>query len=162
MPGGPQQGHRAGRTHEGTRRGAGTAVPRAVRLPLAGRPGMVAECRALARAVLADWPGRAGPLGRRSPGAATRDEAVLLVSELVTNACRHGRAPMELALIRRPRGLRVEVSDANPMPPRPRPRRGPEEPGGVGLRLLAVLALRWGWQPHGAGKTVWFEVRPPP
>jgi anti-sigma regulatory factor (Ser/Thr protein kinase) len=101
----------------------------------------------------------------------TTDTAVLLVSELLTNACLHARAPRDRHIAARcvlgDRGLRVEVSDAGDSAlPVPR-EAGPDDESGRGLALVAALASRWGAYPrrYGIGKTVWFElhdVRPTP
>ncbi|GAA2117725.1 ATP-binding protein [Streptomyces synnematoformans] len=92
------------------------------------------------------------------------DTAVLLVSELLTNACLHARAPRDRHIAARcvlgDKGLRVEVSDAGDCAP-PAPRRaGPDDESGRGLALVAALASRWGAYPrrNGIGKTVWFEL----
>ena len=88
----------------------------------------------------------------------TRDVALLLTSEVVTNALRHAPPPRELRIRELTGLLRVEVSDSHAVPPR---RREPdaESPGGRGLWLLDALAIRWGHLPDGEGKVVWFEVR---
>jgi anti-sigma regulatory factor (Ser/Thr protein kinase) len=65
------------------------------------------------------------------------DDAAIVVSELVTNAYRHGRPPVELALslnpATRPLSLLVDVSDGDPTLPMP---RNPCEQGGFGLTVL--------------------------
>ncbi len=93
-------------------------------------------------------------------GFAADDIAVLLVSELVTNALLHGRPPVELHAQRTPDGLRVEVRDGAAQEPvvRDTPL---DVPGGQGLRLVEALASRWGWAPAGRGKSVWFELDQP-
>lgn len=80
--------------------------------------------------------------------------ARLLVSELVTNAVRHGDGE-EIALVTRidAARLRFEVHDAGAQAPRRREPAGAQ--GGYGLNLVASLASRWGAAP-GAG--VWFEL----
>jgi anti-sigma regulatory factor (Ser/Thr protein kinase) len=90
------------------------------------------------------------------------DDALLLVSELVSNVVRHvtGRRPLrvEMALSSPPRrssGLRVAVVDASAAPLVLRA-RGPD--GGHGLALVDALADRWGSEEHGDGKRVWFEL----
>ncbi|MGY4983003.1 SpoIIE family protein phosphatase [Streptomyces sp. 900105755] len=79
----------------------------------------------------------------------------LIVSELVTNAIRHGRPPAELRLIRH-HVLVCEVTDSNSAGPRLRRARSTDE-GGRGLFLVAQLAERWGCR-HGQNhKTIWSE-----
>ena len=83
----------------------------------------------------------------------------LLVSELVTNAVRHGGAaePVEVHA-RWNSEVRVEVSDHGDGFT-PAPRIGPpDEPGGFGLFLVGRLADRWGVETNG-GTTVWFVMR---
>ena len=91
------------------------------------------------------------------------ETALLLVSELVTNAIRHGAPPVRLSLhLDRARGkdaaLRVEVSDSSPATPTPAAAT-PDQPGGRGLLIVQQLAARWGSQASRLGKTVWFELR---
>jgi anti-sigma regulatory factor (Ser/Thr protein kinase) len=90
---------------------------------------------------------------------ALREDTVLLATELVTNAVRHGRSEVSVRLWPGPDVVRVEVSDANPHRP---------EPGGYdldaedgrGLLIVGALSSRWGTAPlpGGTGKTVWFEL----
>ncbi len=88
--------------------------------------------------------------------SALEDEAVLLVSELVTNSLRYAHGPIGVRMVRG-RSLLVEVSDPLPDPPRPQ-QAGEEDEGGRGLQLVARSSRRWGTR-HGAmGKTVWFEL----
>jgi len=84
----------------------------------------------------------------------------LLVTELVTNALRHGPADgvVEVEATRRNDRLEVSVSDDSPEPPVIR-RPGPDAPGGRGMALVEALALRWGVRQHADdGKSVWFWV----
>ncbi|MET0740502.1 MAG: ATP-binding protein [Candidatus Nanopelagicales bacterium] len=87
------------------------------------------------------------------------DVAVLLTSEIVTNALRHGRAPFRLTVEAVDGTLRVEVRDAGGNG-RPTVRGAtPEDLGGRGLALVDTLADAWGWQPDGTrGTVVWFEL----
>jgi len=89
----------------------------------------------------------------------TGEYAVLLVSELVTNAMRHGGEPIRLVADITASGLRVEVYDGNTDAfPAIRDIR-PDAPGGHGLRLVDALADRWGTnEVAGDGKCVWFEI----
>ncbi|MCZ0984679.1 ATP-binding protein [Streptomyces diastatochromogenes] len=116
--------------------------------------GVVAQCRALTQRALLEWFGSAGEPGRRAA-----DDAVLLVSEVVTNACTHGGLPSELKLTATERALWVQISDNSPEAPRPHRRHHAARASGHGLYLVQRLAARWGCVPrrHG-GKTVWFEV----
>ena len=95
----------------------------------------------------------------------TRQVIELLVSELVTNAVRHGASdPHESILVRANRtngAVRVEVCDEGEgfdhrgEPP-------PEtQPGGRGLLLVKTLASRWGVMP-GQPNCVWFEAESAP
>jgi anti-sigma regulatory factor (Ser/Thr protein kinase) len=89
------------------------------------------------------------------------EDVTLLVSELVTNAVRHGRAdegrPVHLGLELRGDTVRVEVGDPGPgfLPGKPAPRA--DRTGGWGLVLLDRLAHRWGVEVEN-GTTVWFEL----
>ena len=91
------------------------------------------------------------------------DSAGLLVSELVTNAIRHAEPPISL-LIARPSTdmLRVEVADHSSDPPEADLYPDTETPGGRGLLIVDSFATRWGYQPVGNGKIVWFELASKP
>ena len=94
----------------------------------------------------------------------------LLVSELVTNAVRAtagqaDQAAVRLRLSGDSTGVLVEVWDADPRPPAPKDlgedgAPDPQEEGGRGLFLVAVLTRRWGWLPthEPTGKVVWCEI----
>lgn len=85
------------------------------------------------------------------------DTAMLLTTELVTNAVVHARSPVHLAVGMSPARLRVEVADngtgALAM-------REPTftDPGGRGLLLIEALSTAWGTSSAEAGKLVWFEL----
>jgi len=75
------------------------------------------------------------------------ETATLLVSELVGNAVRHARtggSRLELRLEAAGAWLRIEVSDGDPRPPRPRVPSGLDE-SGFGFVLVEALADKWGW-----------------
>ncbi|MFE3327779.1 ATP-binding protein [Streptomyces sp. NPDC059176] len=87
---------------------------------------------------------------------------VLLISELVTNAVVHTGCPAVLRMLfglgaAEAGTVRVEVADSCARPPRPRHADG-DDTNGRGLELVDGLADRWGWQPEGAGKSIWCEV----
>ncbi len=86
------------------------------------------------------------------------EDAQLIVSELVTNALRHGRGPLELRLRTDGRRLHVEVRDgAGDF--LPQPRHAPDQAvDGRGLRLVAAMADDWGWERSAEGKSVWAEL----
>ena len=111
-------------------------------------PSQAGRARRLITAQLAAW---------RINGEASA-MTVLLVSELVTNAMRHGRDPIRMLAGTTPSGLRVEVYDGNgDVFPAIRDLR-PDAPGGRGLRLVDALADRWGAVAAADGKCVWFEI----
>ncbi|MEU6574498.1 SpoIIE family protein phosphatase [Streptomyces sp. NPDC046805] len=85
-------------------------------------------------------------------------EAELVTSELVTNAIRYGRAPIQLRLIRG-RTLICEVSDASSTSPHLRHAADTDE-GGRGLFMIAQIAERWGTRYTPRGKTIWAEFSP--
>ncbi|MGW5263185.1 SpoIIE family protein phosphatase [Microbispora sp. NPDC004025] len=84
----------------------------------------------------------------------------LVVSELVTNAMRHGTGPIQLRLIR-DRTLICEVSDGSNTAPHLRRARVFDE-GGRGLLLVAQLTQGWGTRQTISGKTIWCEQALPP
>ena len=85
------------------------------------------------------------------------ESAELVVSELVTNALVHAGTPIEVTVHLGKSGIRVEVADGSPH--FPQPRNYHETAGtGRGLRLLKQLVDRWGADPDGTGKVVWFEL----
>ncbi|AIS01708.1 SpoIIE family protein phosphatase [Streptomyces glaucescens] len=79
----------------------------------------------------------------------------LMVSELVTNAIRYGKGPVQLRLILQST-LTCEVSDASSTAPHLRRARAFDE-GGRGLLLVAQLAEHWGTRHTREGKVIWAE-----
>ncbi|AUG79491.1 PAS sensor protein [Kitasatospora sp. MMS16-BH015] len=84
------------------------------------------------------------------------DTTELLVSELVTNALKHGRGEIRLRLLR-DRTMVCEVWDDGYAQPRQRRAQETDE-GGRGLQLVSLLAERWGSRRTPSGKIVWFEL----
>ncbi|MBT2407647.1 ATP-binding protein [Streptomyces sp. ISL-87] len=114
-------------------------------------------------------PGRARTLVREQLASWEVDDAQaataeLLLSELVTNAVRHARAPqgrdLGVRLARYDGVLRVEVADAGPAVKLTPQVVADCDERGRGLAIVAALAERWGCCPrrHGIGKAVWAEV----
>ena len=92
-----------------------------------------------------------------------RDDVVLLVSELVTNAVLHAGAgperPLLVELLTGPRWVVVTVSDEGPgFTWRPSPEGRSNASGGWGLFLVDQIADRWGVECSAAGARVWFEI----
>ncbi|WP_078613682.1 ATP-binding protein [Streptomyces katrae] len=118
------------------------------RLALSGVRGHVAKGRDFTRRALQDW---------GWDGNATAEDALLLVSELLTNASLHAGGCIELALTAG-EVLRIEVFDGTTTLPRrhPSPQRG--LPGGHGLYIVERLSDRWGTVTHENGKAVWAEI----
>ena len=113
------------------------------------------------------------PAARRFVAAALPDvparlceTALLLASELATNALLHSSGNFEVLTTYSPRErlIRVEVTDAGGGEPRIE-RPDASEEHGRGLQLVASLSDRWGVRPLrrglGTGKTVWFELAVP-
>jgi serine phosphatase RsbU (regulator of sigma subunit)/anti-sigma regulatory factor (Ser/Thr protein kinase) len=113
-------------------------------------PGRIRATRDDVRALLHDW---------TSPDQV--ESAVLLVSELVTNVLVHTDedAVLTAMVTGMPgtRRLHVEVGDrSDDMPHRRSP--GEMASSGRGLLLMEELADAWGVDPHGDGKSTWFEL----
>lgn len=94
---------------------------------------------------------------------ALADLALLLVSELVTNAVVHAGTPSVLRLVHGHGRLRVELHDASIEEAYvvPASQNG-YRPGGRGVLLIDTLADRWGSEVDEHGKIVWFELVVPP
>jgi anti-sigma regulatory factor (Ser/Thr protein kinase) len=118
-----------------------------VRFTLAADARAAQAARAISRRTLAGWD-EPTPL---------RDAAELAVSELVTNAWRHGTPPLGLRLSRHDDGVVIEVLDADPRSPRVH-RAGSDDEGGRGLFLVDAVSRAWGVRFVGAGKVVWCHL----
>ncbi|HEY6749579.1 MAG TPA: ATP-binding protein [Mycobacteriales bacterium] len=90
----------------------------------------------------------------------TREDLLLVVSELVTNAVVHGAEPIVVTMVRAPERVRVEVTDgADRSSPHGNPRPPADAENGRGLAVVTRLAVAWGWRATpGSGKTVWAEL----
>jgi two-component sensor histidine kinase len=68
-----------------------------------------------------------------------RENALLAVTELVSNAVRFGRPPIQVCACLEPGCLVLEVVDGGAQRPR---RRVPHDDGGIGLNLVYLLTDR--------------------
>jgi anti-sigma regulatory factor (Ser/Thr protein kinase) len=87
-------------------------------------------------------------------GPERRADVLLMTTELVTNAFRHGAPPIVLVIDRDADRLRIEVEDAGAGRPAREPDPGPS--GGWGLLLVEQAADRWGVL--DGSTNVWFEI----
>lgn len=89
------------------------------------------------------------------------DAALVVLSELLTNAVRHARVAgreIETRFQPVPGGLRIEVHDASDVRPL-LAMPGSDASGGWGLPMVDALAERWGASDrNGPGKAVWAEL----
>ncbi|MEY2246042.1 ATP-binding protein [Streptomyces sp. SAS_267] len=130
------------------------------RLSLDGESGVVPLARDFARQALYAWGWLPAPSADRRAAA---EDVLLVVSELVTNACLHAEGPDELRISCDNKVLRIEVSDRGSGQPAPRTPHRAGRPGGHGMFIVQRLCLDWGVvrTPGVAGKTVWAELGAP-
>ncbi|MEW5625540.1 SpoIIE family protein phosphatase [Streptomyces hydrogenans] len=93
------------------------------------------------------------------------DDAVVLTSELVTNAVVHAGTAADVLCLRSEDSVRVEVADRYPEREIPvqsgRTIASPDRENGRGLLLCAALADRWGVDYSPTRKHVWFHLNLP-
>jgi anti-sigma regulatory factor (Ser/Thr protein kinase) len=126
------------------------------RLELPLEPAAVHEARSHTEDTLSEWGVTGGVV----------EDALLIVSELATNAVRHSKPPQSggqfvLTLCHLPKALQIYLADGDPQPP------VMQEPtddgtGGRGLILVNELSDKWGLRgpapDEGPGKAVWAEL----
>lgn len=119
-----------------------------VRADFPAEPASAGQARRFADATLRAW--NCEPLV---------DIAVLLMSELVSNAILHAGTTIHVVIRLGDEYVRVEVQDGNARDPSPR-HYSTMATTGRGLLLVEELAERWGVlsPAPGPGKTVWFEL----
>jgi anti-sigma regulatory factor (Ser/Thr protein kinase) len=95
------------------------------------------------------------------PSAALMGDAMLLASELVTNAVQHSgcgdedQITLHAELCRG--GVRIEVGHPVRSESVPRVAAGADHFGGMGLRVVEALSDRWGFERDGE-QVVWAEI----
>lgn len=119
-------------------------------LTLPGQTRNVAEARAFVAKTL-------------GPGHPCRDTAVLLCSELVTNAVVHSASGLPggtvtIVVLRLTGAVRVEVIDHGSTASTPVVKGEVLAPDGHGLFLVDQLADSWGYVLDQVGTTVWFRL----
>jgi anti-sigma regulatory factor (Ser/Thr protein kinase) len=110
--------------------------------PELGSPG---EARAVLRSACLAW----------GVDDEVRDDAELIVSELVANVVDHAGTRCTLGVTATDDGLLIEVRDFYPCSP---PQARPVDPAarrGRGLQVVAALSSRWGVIPYPDGKSIW-------
>jgi anti-sigma regulatory factor (Ser/Thr protein kinase) len=85
----------------------------------------------------------------------TIDAALLLVSEVATNAVVHAATPFTVRVSHSDHAVTIEVGDQSPLKPE---EREPHLDGGRGLRIVAAIASEWGAYNEGDGKVVFFRL----
>lgn len=165
---GPESGGAAGVSEggvpgTGASAGGATVSPGAAqvrRLTFDGESGVVPLARDFARQALYAWGWLPAATADRRAAA---EDVLLVVSELVTNACLHAEGPDEMFLTCDNKVIRIEVSDRGTGQPAPRTPHRAGRPGGHGMFIVQRLCLDWGVvrAPGVAGKKVWAELGAP-
>ncbi|MGA5134413.1 ATP-binding protein [Streptomyces olivoreticuli] len=124
-----------------------TATPRqqashAFEVAFAPDPDRVAHIRRITMASMRHW----------AVPAPLAGDVVVVVSELVTNAIKHGHGTVGLRVRHTGNELRVEVTDGNPAPARLQA-AADDDVSGRGLFLVHALARGWGVSEDG--RTTW-------
>ncbi|MGW0734746.1 ATP-binding protein [Streptomyces sp. NPDC002851] len=122
-------------------------------IPVPRAPEGLAAVRRHAAEVLRQW--------QLPPDRA--DDALLVTSELLTNAVAHALPPASLRLSRQgvdDRAVRIEVTDAGPAPAGSQNgSRLPPEESGRGSVIIAALSARSGTRTWQGGAARWAEIR---
>lgn len=121
-----------------------------LRLDLEGAPASVGHARRFVRQALESW-----------HLDAALDAALLLTSELATNAVLHARSTFAVLVSRDDEQIRVDVLDGSSVPPRRR-HNSTTAATGRGVGLVESLSSAWGLTPpdrlDGFAKGVWFTL----
>ncbi|MFE9940888.1 ATP-binding protein [Streptomyces hirsutus] len=132
-----------------------TATPRPTGHPgysetLPREPESAAVARRLVRTALATW------------GLEDRiDDAMVVITELVSNAVDHGRLASIRVIVSRPseNQVRLGVVDRSKVVPTMRTDSNGDQVRGRGLVLVDSLTERWGTDLYRWGKQVWGELK---
>ncbi len=116
-------------------------------LDLPPEPASVAQARRFVAATFASW----------DIADELTDDALIVVSELVTNAVRHARSSCEVRLTLDTAAVRISVLDSGAGTPDPRPFND-SMPNGRGLHIVGALSSAWGVDHVPEGKLVWAEM----
>ena len=117
-------------------------------LELESDPQMVIAARQFVRDRLSSW-----------EATDHLEAAVLVASELVTNAVLHARTAIQLKVIVNGPTVRLEVYDENSRLP-VQAACPPDATSGRGLALVSTMATTWGIDNREDGKVVWAELGP--
>lgn len=130
------------------------------RLSFDDQSGVVPLARDFTRQALHAWGWLPAATADRRAAA---EDVLLVVSELVTNACLHAEGPDQLGIVCDNKMIRLEVTDRGAGQPAPRTPHRSGRPGGHGMFIVQRLCLDWGVvrTPGVAGKTVWAELGAP-
>ena len=124
--------------------------PLVLRLDLEGSPASVSQARRFVRQTLEAW---------HVDGAV--DAAMLLTSELATNAVLHARSDFAVLVAQDGDQVRIDVLDGSPVAPQRR-HHSSTAATGRGVALVESLASDWGLTPPdrlaGFAKGVWFSL----
>jgi anti-sigma regulatory factor (Ser/Thr protein kinase) len=107
----------------------------------------VAPARHLVRDILQRW-----------HAEAVLEDALLVFSELITNAVRYDGPLVDVHLCLDHDVLRCCVDDGTEADSIPAVAADPGAERGRGLQIVEALARTWGVEPLPSGKRVWFEM----
>lgn len=129
-------------------------------------PTVPAQCPRLAIARRSEFPGTPEHVGqlrrwlRATLGACpAADDAILLASELATNALEHSASGRDgsfaVAVFHGSADMRIEVVDQGGIW---QPRSANDGLHGRGLVIVGAVARAWGVTGDDTGRTIWFEL----
>lgn len=99
-----------------------------------------------------------GELCRSGKHASLAEDAELLTSELMTNACRYSTGLVTVLALTNVAGVVVTVTDDDGGEPLMSVEQDLERDSGRGLFLVDAIAGAWGTTAHDGGKSVWFRL----